>query len=171
MSEHPVDENTELIARIESAISLAFEGEGEAWSDQLSGDRLASVATRAIEELVTAALAKSERAEAADSKVIDILQAQIIDMDQKLTEQEDYWRNRMENGPWSRADANLMLQAQIAEQAATIEAVREWRDENQAHEVYDATDDEPEECTDDCEWCVLDGILTSRTGTTEQEGN
>lgn len=35
--------------RIESAISLAFEGEGEAWSDKLSGDRLARVARDAIE--------------------------------------------------------------------------------------------------------------------------
>ncbi|MDF2506309.1 MAG: hypothetical protein K0Q52_168 [Microbacterium sp.] len=36
--------------RIEGAIRLAFEGEGEAWSDKLSGDRLAAVARRAIEE-------------------------------------------------------------------------------------------------------------------------
>ena len=43
------------------------------------------------------ALEKSDRIELADSKVIDILQAHIIDLEQKLTEQ-----------------------------AATIEAVRKW---------------------------------------------
>lgn len=36
--------------RIENAIRLAFEGQGEAWSDRLSGDRLARVARDAIEE-------------------------------------------------------------------------------------------------------------------------
>lgn len=35
-----------------AAIALAFEGQGEAWSDELSGDRLAEVATRAIEHLL-----------------------------------------------------------------------------------------------------------------------
>jgi hypothetical protein len=43
-----------LLDRIETAIGLAFEGEGEAWSDKLSGDRLAAVAARAIEPVLAA---------------------------------------------------------------------------------------------------------------------
>lgn len=42
----------ELLDRAESAIALAFEGEGEAWSDVLSGDRLAAVARRALEPVL-----------------------------------------------------------------------------------------------------------------------
>lgn len=53
----------------------------------------------------------------------------------------------------------------LAEAQATIEKVREWRDENQEHEVFEATDDEPEECTDECDWCVLDGILSAPSST------
>lgn len=42
----------ELLDRLESAISLAFEGQGEAWSDVLSGDRLARVARDALEPVL-----------------------------------------------------------------------------------------------------------------------
>lgn len=42
----------ELLDRLEAAIALAFEGEGEAWSDALSGDRLAASARRAIEPVL-----------------------------------------------------------------------------------------------------------------------
>lgn len=42
----------DLLDRLESAIALAFEGEGEAWSDVLSGDRLARVARDAVEPVL-----------------------------------------------------------------------------------------------------------------------
>ena len=46
---------------------------------------------------------------------------------------------------------------------SAIEQVRAWRDENQEHEVYEATEDQPEECTDECGWCHLDTILATTT--------
>lgn len=42
----------ELLDQIETAIALEFEGQGEAWSDKLSGDRLARVARDAIEPVL-----------------------------------------------------------------------------------------------------------------------
>ncbi|WP_022886384.1 hypothetical protein [Glaciibacter superstes] len=60
----------------------------------------------------------------------------------------------------ARAERDAAL-AQVAELEAVIELVREWRDEKQAHEVYEATEDQPAECTDECEWCPLDDILST----------
>ena len=40
-------------------------------------------------------------------------------------------------------------------------AVREWVHENQSHEIYEATDEQPAECTDECAWCALDQILSA----------
>ena len=45
-----------LLDRVQQAIALAFEGEGEAWSDKLSGDRLAAVARRAVEPIIAEAV-------------------------------------------------------------------------------------------------------------------
>ena len=44
--------------RIEQAIALEFEGQGEAWSDRLSGDRLARYARRAVEPITDALVAE-----------------------------------------------------------------------------------------------------------------
>lgn len=38
--------------------------------------------------------------------------------------------------------------------------VREWVDENQEHDVYEADSLNPEECTDECAWCQILSILT-----------
>lgn len=50
--------------RAEKAIALAFEGQGEAWSDRLSGDRLARVARDAIEPVLRSLLDSGELLEA-----------------------------------------------------------------------------------------------------------
>jgi len=42
---------------------------------------------------------------------------------------------------------------------ALRERLAEWRDENQAHEIYPADEHQAEECTDECAWCALDAIL------------
>ena len=97
-------DNAELIDRIEGAISLAFEGQGEAWSDKLSGGRLAYVATRAIEGLVTTALAQSE-SDLADSR-------------------EDIIRD---------TEYAHLLRQKIYERAATIEAARTYVEKVRAH--------------------------------------
>lgn len=87
-----MSDNVELITRIEGAISLAFEGQGEAWSDKLSGSRLAYVATRAIEGLVMAALAQSERDltayKKAKSENDERFLTRALDAEQKIIEQE-----------------------------------------------------------------------------------
>jgi len=48
----------DALNRIEDAIAFAFEGEGEAWSDRLSGGRLANIAARAIEPIVERIIAR-----------------------------------------------------------------------------------------------------------------
>ena len=59
----PVSATDNALDRIETAISLAFEGEAEAWSDRLSGDRLAHSARRAVEDIWDGLMA-AERAKA-----------------------------------------------------------------------------------------------------------
>jgi hypothetical protein len=44
-------------------------------------------------------------------------------------------------------------------------AIREWFADNQEHEVYEATDEQPAECTEECPACALGAILDARVVT------
>lgn len=146
MAERPVDENTELIA--------------EAERYDPGANRANLRYAHSLVNRLAAALAKSERelaeeraaGEKAASVIFDLAR-EVEAAKQKLTEQEEYWRNRMENGPWARADENLMLQAQIAEQAATIEAVKRVQRASPTQALADIH------------------LILNHAGTTEQEDN
>ena len=108
--------------RIEQAIALEFEGQGEAWSDRLSGDRLARYARRAVEPITDALVAEV----AALTAQLQAAQATIAEVRQILPE----WSDMEPNGYDGESEGVLYGIHRILSRADTSARTRRQPDEH-----------------------------------------